>query len=58
MSRLREFALKILLRKEKGIMAVIFEVLQDFLNLLPNQRRNLIEGLLALHNEGCIDEVE
>lgn len=31
-----------------------FEVLQDFLNLLPNQRRNLIEGLLALHNEGCI----
>ena len=33
-----------------------FEVLQDFLNLLPNQRRNLIEGLLALHNEGCIDD--
>lgn len=27
MSRLREFALKILLRKEKGIMAVIYATL-------------------------------
>ena len=29
MSRLREFALKILLRKEKGIMAVIYGLIFD-----------------------------
>ena len=55
MSRLREFALKILLRKEKGIMAVIYATLivkgkkvqgKKTLDQVPALIRKLVEEIL------------
>lgn len=31
-----------------------FEICQDLLDLLPNQARNLVDGLLALDNQGRV----
>jgi len=50
MSRLREFALKILLRKEKGIMAVIYATLivkgKKTLDQVPALIRKQVEEIL------------
>ena len=49
MSRLREFALKILLRKEKGIMAVIYATLivkgKKTLDQVPAQVEEILKDL-------------
>lgn len=50
MSRLREFSLKILLRKEKGIMAVIYATLivkgKKTLDQVPALIRKQVEEIL------------
>ena len=58
MSRLREFALKILLRKEKGIMAVIYATLIVKGKKTLDQVPAIIKALIRKQVEEILKDLE
>lgn len=58
MSRLREFALKILLRKEKGIMAVIYATLIATLIVKGKKTLDQVPALIRKQVEEILKDLE